>query len=143
MGIILSRPGIYTPENIITNSFLEKIIDTSDKWIIKRSGIKERRISLNKGIREMGSLAAKKLLDQELITDQKIDEIIFATNLHDQNKEFPSHAGYVANQIDNPNAIASDITAGCTGLIYAIRQAYNNMVAEPNLKKTLVVGGER
>ena len=77
MGIILSRPGIYTPENIITNSFLEKIIDTSDKWIIKRSGIKERRISLNKGIREMGSLAAKKLLDQELITDQKIDEIIF------------------------------------------------------------------
>jgi len=143
MGITLSRPGIYVPENILTNEFFEKIIDTTDEWITKRSGIKERRISLNKGIREMGSLAAKKCLDNELITDQKIDEVIFATNLHDQNKEFPSHAGYVANQIGNPNAGAYDVGAGCSGLVYAIRQAYNNMIAEPNLDRILVVGGER
>jgi len=117
MGITLSRPGVYVPENILTNEFFEKIIDTTDEWITKRSGIKERRISLNKGIREMGSLAAKKCLDNELITDQKIDEVIFATNLHDQNKEFPSHAGYVANQIGNPNAGAYDIGRGSQFLV--------------------------
>jgi len=143
MGITLSRPGIYVPENVLTNQFFESIIDTTDEWITKRSGIKERRISLDKGIREMGSIAAKRCLEKELITDQTIDDVIFATNLHDQGKEFPSHAGYVANQIDNPDATAYDLSAGCSGLVYAIRQAYNNMVAEPDLKRTLVIGGER
>lgn len=143
MGITLSRPGIYIPSNIITNSFFEKIIETTDEWITKRSGIKERRISLNSEIKEMGAIAAKRVLDQELITDQKINEVIFATNLHDDSKEFPSHASYVASQINNPNASAYDLAAGCSGLVYAIRQAYNNMKMDKNLEKTLVVGGER
>ncbi|MBT3395012.1 beta-ketoacyl-ACP synthase 3 [archaeon] len=143
MGITLSRPGIYVPKNVLDNEFFESIIDTTDEWITKRSGIKERRISLEMGITEMGAIAAKRCLEREVITDQEINEVLFATNLHDDNKEFPSHASYVANQVNNPNATAYDVSAGCSGLVYAIRQAYNNMVAEPDLKRALVVGGER
>jgi len=143
MGITLSRPAVYVPEDILTNEFFESIVDTSDEWIKKRSGIDERRISLDLGIKKMGAKAAERCLEAELILDQKIDEVIFATNLHDGGKEFPNHAGYVANQIGSPEAAISDIGAGCSGLVYAIRQAYNNMVAEPSLKRILVVGGER
>ncbi len=143
MGITLSRPAVYIPKDVITNSFLESIIETTDEWIVKRSGIRERRISLDLGIKEMGAIAAERVLEKNLILGQEIDEVIFATNLHDENKEFPCHASYVANQIGSPEAAISDIGAGCSGLVYAIRQAYNNMVADQNLTRVLVVGGER
>ncbi len=143
MGIILSRPAVHIPETIITNEFLETIVDTSDEWIRERTGMGERRISLDLGISEMGAISAKKLLDKELIFDREIDEIIFATNLHDGSKEFPCHAGHVAKELEIENAALSDVGAGCSGLVYAIRQAHNNLVADPSLKKILVIGGER
>jgi 3-oxoacyl-[acyl-carrier-protein] synthase III len=143
MGITLSRPAVYLPEDVISNPFLETIIDTSDEWITEMSGIKERRISLELGIKEMGAIAAKRCLEQNMITDQEINEIIFATNFHDHDLEVPMHASHVAKELGIEKAALSDIGAGCTGLVYAIRQAYNNMSMEPHLKRVLVVGGER
>jgi len=143
MGITLSRPGIYVPNTTINNHFLERIIDTTDDWIKERSGISERRISLDLGIKEMGLIAAQRCLEQNMITNQEINEIIFATNFHDDNLEVPMHASYVAKKLEIEKAALFDVEAGCTGLVYAIRLAYNNMSIEPNLKRVLVVGGER
>ncbi len=108
MGITLSSPAVYVPGNIITNSFLEKIIDTSDEWMVERSGIRERRISLDLGIKEMGAIAAKQCLEQNMITDEEINEIIFATNFHDQGLEVPMHANHVAKELGIKQAALSD-----------------------------------
>lgn len=133
--ISLSEPGIYVPSddpiNVITNKDLERMVETSDEWITNMTGMKERRISHNKGVKEMGVEAAKNLLKKTNTNPEEIDEIIFATNRHNLEQEFPCHAGYVAKEIGAKDGIPlSDIGAGCTGLIYAIRQAYNNLLAE-------------
>jgi 3-oxoacyl-[acyl-carrier-protein] synthase III len=143
MGIILSKPEIYVPETIITNHDLEKLVDTSDEWIVERTGIKERRISFDLGVREMGAIASERVLAANDVYGYEISEVIFATNWHDGNKEFPCHAGFVAEKNHIASAAISDVGGGCTGLVYALRQAYNNMLAEPKLNKVLVVGGER
>ena len=160
MGIILSKPEVYFPETIITNSDLERLVETNDEWITERSGIKERRFSFNKNVREMGDIAAGKVLDANIVVGEEIDGVVFATNWHDENKEFPCHAGYVADKIgagsvvgkiraDGSSVIKSrsvsifDIGAGCTGLVYALTMAHDNMLADPNLNKFLVLGGER
>ncbi|MEK6925880.1 MAG: beta-ketoacyl-ACP synthase 3 [Nanoarchaeota archaeon] len=147
--IRLSRPGVYVPSakdprNVITNYDLEKIVDTSDEWVTSRTGMKERRISHDKGVKEMGLLAAKDLLNKELIDSEQIDEIIFSTNRHSNEHEFPNHASYVARELEAREGIpCQDQAAGCTGLIYAIRTAYNTLRAEKDKDKILVIGSER
>jgi len=147
--IELVGPGMYVPEaiprNIITNQNLEDLatIETSDDWITRMTGMKERRISWNKGVKEMGLLAAKELIDKIKIDPACIDEVIFATNRHDEEKEFPSHAAYIANSIKARKGIPThDEAAGCTGIVYAIRQAYNNVLSG-DVDSVLVIGGER
>ena len=151
--ITLSRPGIYVPpsenpRNVITNDDLERIVmasgeETSDEWIFSRTGIKERRISNNLGVKEMAIEAVRDLLNKTDLNSEEIDEIIFATNRHDNEQEFRNHAGYVAERMGVRKRIPFyDIGAGCTGLIYAIRQACNNLMQEDK-RKIIVIGSER
>lgn len=143
MGIILLGPGVYTPDTVLSNSDLEKIVNTSDEWIRNMTGISERRISLDKNTKEMGALAAQDLLQRGELT-QPIDEVIFATNRHSNEQEFPVHAGYVATKLGIKKAIIHDKSAGCTGLVDAIQEAYNS-INNPNrrVNQVLVVGSER
>lgn len=143
MGIVLLGPGAHTPDKVITNLHLEQIVDTSDEWIKTMTGISQRRISLDKNPKEMGLLAAQNLLKTVGLT-QPIDEVIFATNRHSEEQEFPVHAGYVAAGLGIKKAIIHDKSAGCTGLVDAIQEAYNS-INNPNgrVNQVLVVGSER
>ena len=143
MSIVLFKPEVYFPDTVINNSDLEKLVDTSDEWILQRTGIKERRISLDLDVKDMGVKAAEKLLDREELFGSEIDGVCFATNWHDQNKEFPCHAGYVADKIGSEETTSFDLGAGCTGLVYALNLVYGHMLTNPDLKRFLVVGGER
>ncbi|MEK6903778.1 MAG: beta-ketoacyl-ACP synthase 3 [Nanoarchaeota archaeon] len=144
--VSLSVPGIYVPPaegtNVLTNADLERIVETTDGWIFSHTGIRERRISHDKDVRAMGVLAVQDLLKKTGCAVGEIDEIIFATNSHDNKQEFPVHAGYVGRQIGAKNFPPHDTGAGCTGLVFAIRNAFNALVVEDK-KKIIVVGSER
>lgn len=146
-SIALSIPGIYVPPreeaNIVTNADLESIVDTTDEWIVSNTGIRERRISHNVNVRSMAVHAVQDLLRKTGCRPEEIDEIIFATNSHDGQQEFPAHAGYVGREIGARNFPLYDVGAGCTGLIFGIRNAYNALVAEQHKRKIIVVGSER
>jgi len=148
MGIILRGPGIYAPPDIITNKDLVELVDeegnraldTSDEWIVQRSGIHERRISLDKDVKGLGILAALNL--QDLLGENlNPDEIIFATNRH-RGGEFPCYAAAIADTLCVQEAIIHDKLAGCTGLVYAIRDAYN-AIQSGEINSAIVGGVER
>ncbi|MBU0958934.1 MAG: 3-oxoacyl-ACP synthase [Nanoarchaeota archaeon] len=148
--IRLSAPGVYIPSrgendiNVITNADLERIVNTSDEWITTRTGIKERRISHDLGVHKIAVLAAKDVLEKIHLDPTEIDEINFATNRHYKEQEFRNLAAYVAINIGarTENIALEDSAAGCTGLIYAIRKAYNTLKVEEDKKNILVIGAE-
>lgn len=148
MGIVLRGPGIYVPSQVLTNKDLvelvdgrtgNKVLNTSDEWIVQRSGIRERRISLDVDVKEMGVLAVRDL--QERLGDLKVDEIRFATNRH-RDGEFPCYAASIAGDLGLGEAIIHDGLAGCTGLIYSIRDAYNAILTG-EVDSSLVIGSEK
>ncbi len=143
MGVAIFGPGIYVPSTVMTNQDLEKLVDTSDEWIVSRTGMRERRISLDKGAREMGTLAAKELIDMLAFNPEKIDEIILATNVHDGRRTFPAHAALIAADIGARTGIpVHDKLIACTGLVGAIREAYSYIVSGL-ADNVLVIGAER
>lgn len=132
--------GTYLPEEIIKNSDLEKIIDTSDEWIRTRTGISERRrISNNEASSDMGVKAAVKALQNAGIKAEEVDLIIVPTATPDM--LFPSTACIIQDKIGAVNAAAFDISAGCTGFIYALSVA-NQYVASGAYDTVLVVATE-
>ncbi|MFH1400909.1 MAG: 3-oxoacyl-[acyl-carrier-protein] synthase III C-terminal domain-containing protein [Nanoarchaeota archaeon] len=148
MGVVLRGPGVYAPSDVITNKDLvelvdeqgNRVLDTSDEWIVKRSGIHERRISLNKGIKEMGILALRDLkakLGEDLLD---VEEIRLASNRH-REKEFPCYASTFAAELGLEHCVLSDQGAGCTGLIYTIRDLYN-AIRGGDIRTALAGGGE-
>ncbi len=142
--IRLSAPGVYIPErgkndcNVITNADLEKIVDTSDEWIVSRTGMSERRISFDKNILEMADEAVLDLYAQENLNP---DEVRFATNRHYKKIEFPNSASYIAGKYGWKIA-TSDKGAGCTGLIFDIRDSYNTLMVEKEKREILTIGAE-
>jgi len=124
----------YAPEKILTNFDLEKMVDTSDEWIRTRSGIKERRIADdNVATSDLASIAAQRAIKSAQITPRDIEAIILGTATPDM--LFPSTACLVQSKIGARNIISFDISAGCTGFLYAlsiadsyIRSGYNNIL---------------
>lgn len=141
--IKISEPGIYVPPHIITNSDLEKLVDTNDEWIIKRTGISERRFAYEDDVRSMWIKAALNLKEKTNFNPKKIDEISFSTNRHDEDQSFPNHAGYLGAKIGTRRGIPlSDLNAGCTGLIYSIRNSVNALIAEKDKFKIIAGASE-
>lgn len=131
--------GAYLPPKALTNFDLEKMVDTSDEWIRSRTGIKERRIA-EKGIAasDLGERAARQALQNAGITAQDLDLIIVATATPDMT--FPSTGCLIQKKI-GANCPAFDISAACTGFVYALSLA-ESYIRSGIYKKVLVVGSE-
>ena len=131
--------GAYMPERILTNSDLEKIVDTSDEWIQTRTGIKERRIA-DKGMptSELAARAARAALAAAGLKPTDLDFIILATISPDM--VFPSTACIVQNKI-GAQCPAFDISAACSGFAYALTIA-EGLIRSGSYKHILVIGAE-
>ena len=133
--------GAYIPPKIMTNADFEKIIDTSDEWITKRTGIKERRISEeNEASSDLGAKASEVAIQRAGISKEEIDLVICATVTPDF-LCMPSTACMIASKLELPNVQAFDISAACTGFVYAVSVA--KAFIESGMKKNvLIVGAE-
>jgi len=133
--------GSYIPEKIITNADLAKIVDTSDEWIVTRTGMKERHQARpDEAASDMGTAAARKALASAGITPDQIGMIICASITPDM--PFPSTACYVQRLIGAHNAFCFDITAACSGFIYALALAKNAIIAG-QVDTALIIGTEK
>jgi 3-oxoacyl-[acyl-carrier-protein] synthase-3 len=132
--------GTYAPDRILTNDELSEIVDTSDEWIIERTGIKERRIAApEQAMTDLALPAARIALDRAGVDSRELDLIIVATVTPDM--MFPTTGSLLGDLLPAPDAAAYDLLAGCTGFVYALAQAHA-MVSAGLSKKALVVGGD-
>jgi 3-oxoacyl-[acyl-carrier-protein] synthase III len=141
-GIEISITGLgtYVPDRVMTNDDLAKYVDTSDEWIIERTGIRERRMATDEqALSDLALPAARAALADAGVEGKDIDLLIVATVTPDM--AFPSTAALLADELGAANAAAYDLSAGCTGFMYAIAQAYG-MLAAGLSKRALVVGGD-
>lgn len=136
----IAGTGMAVPENIVTNQDLEKIVDTNDEWITTRTGIKERRI-IKRGEKNSDYCikAAKNALDSAKITAEELDFIIIGTISGDM--RFPATAIYVQSALGAVNATAWDISATCSGFLFALYQA-EALIASGKAKTGLIIGAE-
>jgi 3-oxoacyl-[acyl-carrier-protein] synthase-3 len=135
--------GSSVPQRVLANKDLEGIVETSDEWITRRTGIKERRIAskhANESTTDMGSQAAKAAMEMARVTPDQIDTIIVATVTADH--LFPSAACMIQKELEANNAAAFDVSAGCSGFVYALESA-NNSIRLGQSNTVLVVGAER
>ncbi|MDR3256866.1 MAG: ketoacyl-ACP synthase III [Endomicrobium sp.] len=140
IGVKILGTGSYFPEKILTNSDLEKIVDTSDEWISTRTGIKERRISKkNEPTSELAFKASIEALKAANISPEQIDLILVATITPDM--LFPSTACFLQKKLKLISVPAFDLSAACSGFIYGISTA--KAFIESGLYKTiLLIGAE-
>ena len=132
--------GKYLPKKILTNSDLEKMVDTSDEWITTRTGIKERHIAAkDEATSDLAANAALEALKEAGIKPADLDLIIVATITPDVS--FPATACYVQTKLGAKKAICFDISAACAGFIYAIGIA-KQFIASGTCANALVVGAE-
>ena len=132
--------GSYLPSYIRTNAELEKMVDTSDEWIVTRSGIRERRIAAaDETVATMGFEAAKNAIEAAEINPQDIELIIVATTSNSH--AYPSAACQVQGLLNIDDAISFDLAAACTGFIYALSVA-DQFIRAGKVKKALVIGSD-
>jgi len=134
--------GAYVPEKILTNSDLEKMVDTSDEWITKRTGIKERRLAADDEVTsDMGAKAARTAIQRAGISKDDIDLVVCATLTPDY-FTMPSTATVIADKLDIHGAQAFDISAACSGFVYSLSVA--KAFIESGMKKNvLIIGSEK
>jgi 3-oxoacyl-[acyl-carrier-protein] synthase-3 len=134
--------GAYAPEKLLTNEDLAKMVDTSDEWITKRTGIKERRIAADdEYTSDLGVEAAKKAIERSGIDLKDIDLVVCATISPDY-FNMPSTATIISHKLGLNNATAFDISAACTGFVYSLSIA--KAFIESGMKKNvLIVGAEK
>jgi len=132
--------GSYLPENVMTNSDLEKIVDTSDQWIRERTGIEQRHIAVEgQTTVDLAEQASRLAIESAGIKAGDIDLIIFATSTPD--KIFPSSACILQARLDIHGCPAFDIQAVCTGFVYALAVA-DKFIKTGSSKRALIVGAE-
>jgi 3-oxoacyl-[acyl-carrier-protein] synthase III len=132
--------GTYAPDRVLTNDELSKLVDTSDEWIMERTGIKERRIAApDQAMTDLALPASRIALEQAGVRSTDLDLIIVATVTPDM--MFPTTGSLLGDLLPAPNAAAYDLLAGCTGFVYALAQAHA-MLSAGLANKALVVGGD-
>ena len=132
--------GSYLPQKVLTNKDLESLVDTTDEWIVERTGIKQRHIAAdNASTSSMAINASIDAIKSSGLSEKDIDLVIVATTTPDQ--IFPSTACIVQNKL-NIIAPAFDIQAACTGFIYAMSVA-DNYIRNGMSKNTLIIGSEK
>jgi 3-oxoacyl-[acyl-carrier-protein] synthase-3 len=132
--------GTYVPPDVLTNKDLEKMVETSDQWILERTGIRTRHVlAKGKGVSDICAEAARKVLATRGIGPEDVEVIIVGTVTPDM--MFPSTACLVQNKIGAPHAWGFDVSGGCSGFVYAL-QAGVKMVESGSYKKVLVCGAD-
>ena len=132
--------GSYIPPKVLTNKDLEKMVDTSDEWIVTRTGISERHLAEDsEATSDLSSKAALIALEDAQLKPEEIDLIIVATNSPDM--IFPGTACFVQEKIKATQAATFDLQAGCTGFVYALITAWQ-FIATGFYKNALVIGAE-
>lgn len=139
--VTIAGTGSYLPDKILTNADLEKLVDTSDDWITSRTGIKERRIAAaDEHTSHMAKKAADKALEQAGLSPEDIELIIVATITPDTLT--PATACYVQSYLGAKNAVAFDISAACSGFLYAMKIA-KRLIQGGAFKNALIIGAEK
>lgn len=133
--------GSYVPERVLSNADLEKLVETSDEWITSRTGIKERRIAAEgENTSDLAAKAALAAMENAGITAEEIDLILVATVTPDM--FFPSTACFVQTKIGAINAACFDVSAACSGFLYAIEIA-QQFITSHTYDTILVIGAEK
>lgn len=132
--------GSYVPTKVLSNDDLEKIVDTSDEWIVQRTGMKERRMAAeNEFTSALCIHAVEDLIKRYNVTIEDVDMIIVSTTTSDY--AFPSTACLIQDAFGIPNTGAIDVNAACAGLTYVLHLA-NGLITSGLHRKVLVVAGE-
>jgi len=138
--ISITGLGCHVPERVLDNAELSTIVDTNDAWIVERTGIRERRIAAeDEALTDICMPAARRALEMASADPASIDLVIVATVTPDM--AFPSSSALMADALGMPKAAAYDLSAGCTGFVYAIAQAHG-MLSSGLARRALVVGGD-
>ncbi len=134
--------NVFTPDYVLTNKELEKMVDTSDEWIMTRTGIRERRILKGEGLgtSDMGAEAVKGLLKKTNTSPDEIDLLICATATPDM--KFPATANIISDKAGIKNAYSFDIMAACSGFLYSFDTA-SKLIESGRYKKVIVVGADK
>ncbi|MGC9974835.1 MAG: beta-ketoacyl-ACP synthase III [Gaiellaceae bacterium] len=146
MGVCDGKPvsitglGCYAPERVLTNAELAGMVDTSDEWIQARTGIRERRIAApDEATSDLSLPAAEAALADAGVNGAELDLVIVATITSDM--LFPSTAAILAERLGADRAAAYDLSAGCTGFVYALTQGYG-AISAGLARRVLVVGAD-
>lgn len=136
----IAAVGTYVPERVLTNDDLSLRLDTSDEWITTRTGIRRRHIaSEDEAASDIGSRAAERALGAAGVTAGDLDLIIVSSLSHDA--PFPATASYLSALIGADGTAAFDVSAACTGFIYALATG-SSFIASGNAQRVLVVGAD-
>ena len=138
----ITAVGGYVPEYRLTNKILETMVDTTDEWIVSRTGVKERRIQKGEGLgsSDMGAEAVKDILRKRDINPEEIDCLICATVTPDM--VFPATANIICDKVGITKAFSFDIGAACSGFLFALTTG-SSMIESGRYKKIIVVGVDK
>jgi 3-oxoacyl-[acyl-carrier-protein] synthase-3 len=140
LGARVAAIGTYVPERVVTNDDMARIVDTTDEWIVRRTGIRERHAAApSEFTSDLCTAAARDLLSRHPVEPADIDFVIACTSTPDYG--FPSVACVVQDQLQLPNAGAIDLNATCAGFMYGLHTA-NALVSAGLHRRVLVVAGE-
>ncbi|MFP3942413.1 MAG: beta-ketoacyl-ACP synthase III [Alphaproteobacteria bacterium] len=141
MKAVISGVGTYLPERVVTNHDLAKMVETSDEWIVTRTGISERRIAADdESTSAMGVAAARRALEQARVTPDDVDLIITATATPDLT--FPATAAIIQRELGVKRGAAFDVSAACAGFIYGLTLA-DSLMRHGQARTALVIGAEK
>lgn len=141
MTVRITGTGSYLPERVMTNAELEAIVDTSDEWIVTRTGIKERRIAADdEASSDMAAAAARPAMEAAGVSADDVDMIVVATTTPDM--LFPSSACVVQGLLGAKNAFCFDLSAACSGFLYALEVARCSLESGSS-ETALVIGAEK
>ena len=132
--------GMYVPDKILDNKYFEGIVETNDEWIVSRTGIRERRIMINGATSDMAIEACKDLIKTTKVKPEEIDIIIVATVTPDM--FFPATACLVQEKIGATKAWGFDLSAACSGFLFAL-QTGASFIESGTYKKVIVVGSDK
>ncbi len=136
----ITAVGGYVPPDLITNQDLEKMVDTSNEWILTRTGIETRHVLRNAEFSDMGVAAVNQLLEKRGIKATDIDLLICCTVTGDM--IFPASSNIICDKIGAKNAWGFDLSAACSGFIFGMETGAK-MVESGKYKKVVVIGGDR
>ncbi|MFS0871158.1 ketoacyl-ACP synthase III [Paenibacillus xylanilyticus] len=136
----ITAMGTYVPDRILSNIDLEKMVDTSDEWIVQRTGMRERRIAgEDQYVSDLAVKAVEDMIRRYNVSVHDVDMILVATSTPEY--AFPSTASRVQAQLNIPQTGALDLSAACAGFVYGLQLA-DSMITSGMYRKVLVIGAE-